>query len=134
MKAKQKAHHLTDQNPPKGAKEAMEEEDITPQGKDATQATRKEEKSEDPQSNRTKGTEKEGGNSNVKHNESPEEDGELEQQGLVIYEGPWTKEEQYHYDIMFDELEWGNDGKEPDTAGLVAEMLGADSFEMEIDE
>ena len=134
MKAKQKAHQQADQNFTRGANEAMEEAKINFQGTEITSEEGKEGENEAPQISCPKETEKEGENSNVKRNESPTEDEEPEQQGLVIYEGPWTKEEQFHYDIMFDEAEWKNKRNEPDTAKLVAEMLGTDSFDMEIEE
>ena len=113
----------------------MKEAATAPLEKENTKETKKEDKSEDPHSNRTEGAEVVDENSKGQGNESPEEYGVPEQQELAIYEGPWTKEEQYHYDIMFNEMEWNNEPqKEPDTAGLVAAMLGADSFEMEIEE
>ena len=73
------------------------------------------------------------GNQNLKEVQEMEED-EPKAQGWVAYEGPRTKEEQHHHDILTDALEWKNEEKEPDTAKLVTEMLGTDSFEMEVDE
>ena len=135
MRAKQKALHPTEQSIPKGETGEKEGMDITPQEKDGAKEEEKEGKSEDQQCNRTKEAEEVEENSKVKREVASEEYEKPEEQELVMYEGPWTKEEQYHYDIMFDELEWKNERKEkPDTAGLVAEMLGADSFEMELDE
>ena len=60
------------------------------------------------------------------------EEEETENQGCVIMEGPRTKEEQYHHDILEDELEWKEPQTEVDTAALVAEVIGMDSFEMEV--
>ena len=63
-----------------------------------------------------------------------DEEKDPEVQGHQTFEGPRTKEEQFHFDILGNDLDWTTTEAEPDTAKLVAEMLGTDSFEMEVDE
>ena len=52
--------------------------------------------------------------------------------GHLVYEGPKTAEEQYHSDLPWGEIGWVREADEPHTAYLLAEVLGVDSFEMDV--
>ena len=50
----------------------------------------------------------------------------------MVLVGPRTAEEQLRYDILNYDMEWKDAESNPDTACLQAELIGADSFEMEV--
>ena len=60
--------------------------------------------------------------------------GKVAQRGYVAFEGPRAQEEQYRHDLMEDELAWRPSGGQPHTAELLAQVAGAESFEMEVGE
>ena len=60
------------------------------------------------------------------------EDNKLKVRRHVVLVGPRTAEEQLRYDILNYDMEWKDAESNPDTACLQAELIGADSFEMEV--
>ena len=56
--------------------------------------------------------------------ETQSDEQKVENQGRVTVEGPRTQEEQFHFEILHDEMEWRGAESGPDTAGRVAELTG----------
>ena len=56
----------------------------------------------------------------------------MERRGYVAIQGRRTPGEQCHLDILQNEMEWAWEEQEPDTSGLLADILGTDFFEMEV--
>ena len=61
------------------------------------------------------------------------EEEEVEQHGHVVFEGPKSKEEQYHFDLLGGEEEMVRKDKRPHSAELLAEVMGEEILEMDLD-